>query len=900
MLRLHTLGRLQLLRGDAASAEVIAVQDKRLAVLAFLALGSAAGPLRRDTMLGVFWPELDQADARRALRQSLYHLRNVVGEDVILGEGDEVALAPDRLWCDAVRLERGATPAEVLELYQGDFLPGVYTTGISPTFEEWLDRTRTRLRRRAVEAAWATADAAASAGELSAALMAARRAVELTPDDEAGIRRLMALLDTLGDRAGALATHRDFAQRLRTQYGATPSPETEALAAAIRERRGLAPSQASPAAAAVVEATSVTLDRPDAAPPAATRPPAVPTRRWRLGVLALAAGIALVAVLRTRSPSLRASGFWAEHDRLVVADFIDQARDPELAAAVTTLVRVDLGRSELPVFGDRQVKDALQRMGVAGIPSPDQVRELATRMGARAIVQGAVARLGSGFALTSEVVAPESGEVLLAVTETARDSTQLIPAVERLARALRARIGEPLQAARGRPPLEQVTTPSLAALRAYSSAERQKRVGQDRQRELQLLQQAIAADSGFAAAWLGLANLYYTTGQIDLAREATRRAHAQRERLPPRDRLYAEVAYQEYVARDMRRAADAYLALLERDSTDFRMLHNLALTWQALHDYQRQVEYERRALRWSDSSYSVIWLGLLQGLVNAGRLDTARATVAAARARFPDDRYLDWIDGYIAQNDGDLAAVDRVGRLLAGASTGVDHVLEGNRLLADLHELRGRAELAAEYRRRAIAAAAADRRDAAVVEDLARLARVEAPDAPASRFAAGLARHGIDTLPEVARPFDALQLGWLGLGLRGRAASEVARARAAGVEPGAVVAALLSADSARARGETASAVAALRRAQAADECPICRLPQLAEAYLTAEMTDSAIATYRRYLETPYVHRLASDAVQLETVLGELARLYEDEGQPERAEPLLQRAATLRGEALPTR
>jgi tetratricopeptide (TPR) repeat protein len=330
------------------------------------------------------------------------------------------------------------------------------------------------------------------------------------------------------------------------------------------------------------------------------------------------------------------------------------------------------------------------------------------------------------------------------------------------------------------------------------------------------------------------------------------------------------------------------------------MLHNLALTWQALHDYERQVEYERRALRWSDSSYSVIWLGLLQGLVNAGQLDSARTTAAVARARFPDDRYLDWIDGYIAQNDGDMVTVDRVGRLLAGAPAGVDHVVEGNRLLADLHELRGRVELAAEYRRRAIAAAAADRRHAAVVEDLARLARVGAPDAPASRFAADLARHGIDTLAVDQRPFDALQLAWLALGLRGRAATEVALAREAGVEPGALVAALLSADSARARGETAGAIAAHRRAQAADDCPICRLPQLAEAYLTAEMTDSAIATYRRYLETPYIHRLASDAVHLERVLGELARLYEEEGQPERAEPLLQRAAILRGEALPTR
>jgi DNA-binding SARP family transcriptional activator/tetratricopeptide (TPR) repeat protein len=900
MLRLLTLGRLQLVRDGEQATEAVPVQDKRLAVLAYLALGSATGPLRRDTMLGVFWPDLDQADARRALRQSLYHLRNVLGEGVIVGEGDEVALAPDRLWCDAVRMERGAPPPEALELYRGDFLAGFFASGASPVFEEWLEQVRARLRRRAVEAAWSVARDATAAREISAALAAARRAVELAPDDAAGVRRLMSLLEEFGDRAGALASHRELTQRLRTRFDTAPSAETDALAAAIRERRGTSPAPVESGAPPSSRAAAAIEPTPPPPPAIALPPVPVPRTaprraRWPIVLLLTIAAVTAVVLLRRPSPpTLRDAGRVAATDRLVVEEFEDRAQDPDLAAAVTSLVRVDLTRSSLRVLGSQQVRDALRRMQLDGTPSAEQMRELAVREGARALVRGSVARLGPGYAFTAEVVSPESGEELLALRETAVDSTQLIPAVERLARALRERIGEPLEAVRGRPPLERVTTSSLVALRAYTTAERLKQGGQDRPRELGLLRQAIAADSGFALAWLGLANLYWTTNELDLAREATRRAYQLGERLPPRERLSVEASYHSSVARDERKAAEAYHGMLVRDSTDFRVLNNLALTYQSLHEYDRQVGYAERALRWSDSSYSVVWLGLLQGLVNAGRLDEARATLRAARTRFPDDRFLDWIEAYIAQNDGDLATLDRVGRTLAGVP---EHAQEGNRILADLHELRGRNELAAEYRRRAIRIAATDGAHAAVVEDLARLVRVEPREGgSASRqrvFEAEVTRRGIDGLPASTRPFEALELAYLRLGLPDRARALVVEARAAGIEPSPLVARLLEVEDARARGDAPGMAVALRGAQDADECPICQLPDLARAEVAAGRPDSAIAAYRRYLETPYIHRLVADAEQMAPTLDGLARLYRERGMEEPAAGLAERAQSLR-------
>jgi hypothetical protein len=80
-------------------------------------------------------------------------------------------------------------------------------------------------------------------------------------------------------------------------------------------------------------------------------------------------------------------------------------------------------------------------------------REVAIRDGVKAIIAGAINAAGTGFVLSAELVAAESGEVLAAYRETARDSTAVIDAIDRLSRSLRERIGESLVSIRGNAPL---------------------------------------------------------------------------------------------------------------------------------------------------------------------------------------------------------------------------------------------------------------------------------------------------------------------------------------------------------------------------------------------------------------------------------------------------------------
>src|SRR4051812_10199675 len=124
MSELLTLGRVRLVTEDGAESAPGGAQPKRVALLAYLALAKTEGPVRRDALLALFWPELGEDEGRRALRQALHYLRRVLGSDVFVTAGDELGLGQHSLRCDAADFERlvaAGQPADALALYRGDF-----------------------------------------------------------------------------------------------------------------------------------------------------------------------------------------------------------------------------------------------------------------------------------------------------------------------------------------------------------------------------------------------------------------------------------------------------------------------------------------------------------------------------------------------------------------------------------------------------------------------------------------------------------------------------------------------------------------------------------------------------------------------------------------------------------
>ncbi|HXE56761.1 MAG TPA: tetratricopeptide repeat protein, partial [Gemmatimonadales bacterium] len=253
-------------------------------------------------------------------------------------------------------------------------------------------------------------------------------------------------------------------------------------------------------------------------------------------------------------------------------------------AAVTEALRVDLGQSDaVRLLDGRQVAAALRRMGARADTTLGEAlaRELALREGAKAVVAGEIARLGSGYVLSARLVTADSGSVLAPVRVTADGDGQLIGAVNRLSSRLRERIGESLRRIRGGEPLDQVTTASLPALRLYTEGTRAFNAG-DFVRARRLLEQAVRIDTAFAMAWRRLAALYFNMRADTRSRfEASRRALAHRDRLPPLERYLTEGDYYTLTDRtDPERGIAAYRAALELDPENTTALNNLGLALQ--------------------------------------------------------------------------------------------------------------------------------------------------------------------------------------------------------------------------------------------------------------------------------------------------------------------------------
>src|SRR2546425_3352382 len=158
MIRLRTLGAVDLKDSEGRELRPLLTQPKRLALLTYLALAGSSGFRRRDTVVALFWPELDEEHARGSLRQALSFLRRSLGEGVIVSRGEE-EIGVDRaaLRCDATALMEACEAgrdAEALDLFQGDFLDGFFVSEAGPELGGGGEGGGIALRRRAAAGAW--------------------------------------------------------------------------------------------------------------------------------------------------------------------------------------------------------------------------------------------------------------------------------------------------------------------------------------------------------------------------------------------------------------------------------------------------------------------------------------------------------------------------------------------------------------------------------------------------------------------------------------------------------------------------------------------------------------------------------------------------------------------------
>jgi len=198
-----------------------------MALLALIA-SAPGGAITRDRVLGLLWPDRDERRARHLLADSLYVLRRTLGDSAIVATADSVRLSPDLVWTDVAEFRRALDYerwSDAVALYRGDFLDGFYVRN-AVDFDQWAASERARLNTLAMRAASALVRALESAGRIAEAVVAAERALEVAPYDEAVFRDLIRLLVFSENRPRAAAAARGFVERLALDLGGSLSAET--------------------------------------------------------------------------------------------------------------------------------------------------------------------------------------------------------------------------------------------------------------------------------------------------------------------------------------------------------------------------------------------------------------------------------------------------------------------------------------------------------------------------------------------------------------------------------------------------------------------------------------------------------------------------------------------------
>jgi len=236
--RLHLLGPPRLVAWDGREIHEVLRRPQLLGVLGYLAAARPRGFRERDELLALFWPELDDFRARRALRKVLFLLRRAIAPEAIPSRGkNQISVDRAVLWCDVPTFREALAKGdrrEALELYRGEFLPAFHVRG-SRDFGEWVRVLRRDLRRLAARAGLALAEEASREADPEGAVEWGRRAFALgSAYDEGSLRRFVKILDRCGRRAEAIEVYSAFATRLEEDLGIGPAPETRELIAAVR------------------------------------------------------------------------------------------------------------------------------------------------------------------------------------------------------------------------------------------------------------------------------------------------------------------------------------------------------------------------------------------------------------------------------------------------------------------------------------------------------------------------------------------------------------------------------------------------------------------------------------------------------------------------------------------
>src|SRR5215468_2226581 len=382
----------------------------------------------------------------------------------------------------------------------------------------------------------------------------------------------------------------------------------------------------------------------------------LPRRRLSITVALIAIVASCVAAYFRlhRTPAL------TNKDTLVLADFVNSTGDPVFDGALRQGLSVQLEQSPfLSLISDEQIQKTLGLMGqpVDTKLIPAIAREVCQRTESAAVLDGSIARIGTQYLLTLRAVNCESGKTLASTEAKASDDNHVLDALGNVSVEIRNKLGESLSTIQKfDTPLEQATTPSLKALKAYSSGTQALRTkGPDA--AAPFFKHAVELDPNFAVAYAYLGVMASSTLEPSLSVDYRTKAFELRDRASEAEKYWITATYHKGVTGNIPKAIEACdLWIQDYPRAEVPHMYLGAAVLPVVGQNERAVEESVEGIRLRPNDAIAYGFGI-RAYTALNRYDEAKATYGQALERKLHNPFIDRVMYELAFAENDTAGM---------------------------------------------------------------------------------------------------------------------------------------------------------------------------------------------------------------------------------------------------
>jgi tetratricopeptide (TPR) repeat protein len=333
----------------------------------------------------------------------------------------------------------------------------------------------------------------------------------------------------------------------------------------------------------------------------ALKPPGGPRLQWFKRHKMIGALAALAVLLGSSfGVFFAAKPYLNEKDTVLVADFINNTGDEVFDIALKHALSVQLAQSPfLNLFTDEKVKETLRFMG----RKPDErltrevAREIGQRQGLKAVIVGRIDRIGNNFSISLQAINSVTGDTFGDTFNEAKGKEQVLQALGQASTEFRKKLGESLSSIeKFNKPIQDATTSSLDALKAYSLGREQSMRKGNPTEALALYKRAVELDPNFALAYVGLATLYANKGESELAAENAEKAFHLIDRISEPERFSAWFTYHFLVKADVEKAIETLKTARQTYPHNPNTINNLAVCYGSIGQFEAALNSTQEAL----------------------------------------------------------------------------------------------------------------------------------------------------------------------------------------------------------------------------------------------------------------------------------------------------------------